>query len=711
MTAGPGPAPRRPRGRPRFALVSREVHPFGGGGIGFYITSTAHLLAGIGEVKIFTTSSHRERYEEMRDAGDPRVPPDDVEVVFVDEADPDQIGGFFSAMHLYSSNILDALRSTYADRGPDLIEFSDYLAEGAVTVQARRGRDPLLADTKVAIRLHTTAEIATVLDGSLPQDFAGRVTCSLERLALHDADAVIWQGGDVLPAYQRYYGADQIAPDHRFPYPFVRWAEASRPEEPRDQTLPLRLLYLGRLERRKGVSTLLKALAGVGGGDVHLTLLGGDTDTAALGTSMYESLRMLADGDGRVEFRPATSLVEMHAALRDCDIVVLPSLWESWPYVALEALQANRPIIATPVGGFVEIVQPGASGWLTDDTGVESLATLIERLIYNREEVDRLRLEGLPAGVFHDLVDPDRIIAGYRRLLDGPGRWDPPASGVTAPTATSPPARACAPTRASAPAPARPSNRPAGRMSVAPTLDPLVSIVIPYYRLAAHVGETVASAFAQTHARTEVIIVNDGSFTEDDWILAELAAEYPLTVLTQLNSGLGAARNFGITQSRGRYVVPLDADNMLEPTFVERTLAILEADPTVAYATTWSRYVDERGLDFPPPNLGYQPIGNGSPMIERDNIAGDAISLMRRWLFDIGFDYSQDLVSYEDWELYRRLGRAGHFGVVIPERLFRYRVRQDSMIRALGFPHTGRLYGEMAAGIREREVRWESRRG
>jgi glycogen synthase len=668
--------------RPRFALVSREVFPFGGGGIGFYVTSTAHLLAGIGEVKIFTTSSHRERYEEMRDAGDPRVPPSDIEVVFVDEAEPEAVGGFFSTMHLYSANILDALRASYGDRGPDLVEFSDYLAEGAVTVQARRTGDRLLAETKVAIRLHTTAEIATVLDGCLDQGFASRVTCALERLALRDADTLIWQGGDVLGAYQRYYGADQLAPASRFRYPFVRWKDVARPEEPRDLTAPLRLLYLGRLERRKGVQNLLRALAGVGGGDVHLTLLGGDTDTAPLGSSMHEALRMLADGDGRIDFREATSLVEMQAVLRDCDAVVLPSLWESWPYVALEALQANRPIIATPVGGFVEIVRPGAGGWLTSDTGSESLATLIERLLYSRDEVERIRLEGLPAGLFEELVDPAPIIAGYRDLLDAPGRWD--------------------------------RRRPAGKgssRSVAPAREPIVSIVIPYYRLSAYITETVASAFAQTHASIEVIVVNDGSFTEDDWILGELAAEYPLSVLSQLNSGLGAARNFGVTQSRGRYVLPLDADNMLEPTFIERTLEVLESDPAVAYATTWSRYIDADGRELEAPNIGYQPIGNGSPMIERDNIAGDAISLMRRWLFDSGFSYNEDLVSYEDWDLYRRLHRSGHVGVVIPERLFRYRVRKDSMIRALGFPHTERLYGEMAAGVREREVRWESKRG
>ena len=136
---------------------------------------------------------------------------------------------------------------------------------------------------------------------------------------------------------------------------------------------------------------------------------------------------MLADGDGRIDFRPSISLVEMHALLRDCDAVVLPSLWESWPYVALEALQANRPIIATPVGGFVEIVRPGASGWLTEDTSVESLATLIERLLYSREEVERLRLEGLPAGVFASSSTPSRSSPATASC------WTAPAGGLPRP--------------------------------------------------------------------------------------------------------------------------------------------------------------------------------------------------------------------------------------------------------------------------------------
>src|SRR5206468_1508793 len=241
-------------------LVSREVFPFGGGGIGFYVSSAAQLLAAIGEVKLFTTSLHRARYEELRAAGDPRVPPHDIEVVFVDEAGPEDIGGFYSTTHLYSARVLDALRRVYGDRGPDLIEFSDYLGEGAVTVQARRTGDPLLAATKVAIRLHTSAEMCAVLDGAIDHEFASRATCELERLALRDADVIVWQGGDTLASYQRFYGPGQLAPPHRIRYPYAQWHDAARPEEPRDQSAPLRLVYLGRMERRKGAQNLVRAI-------------------------------------------------------------------------------------------------------------------------------------------------------------------------------------------------------------------------------------------------------------------------------------------------------------------------------------------------------------------------------------------------------------------------------------------------------------------
>ena len=108
-------------------------------------------------------------------------------------------------------------------------------------------------------------------------------------------------------------------------------------------------------------------------------------------------------------------------------------------------------------------------------------------------------------------------------------------------------------------------------------------------------------------------------------------------------------------------------------------------------------------------NTGFQPIGNYPAAVLQDNVAGDATALIRKRIFDLGHWYSPDLTSYEDWQFYRELHAAGHYGRVIPERLLVYRVRDTSMLRDVGLDQHGRLYGEMNAHLREKGVQWESR--
>jgi len=666
---------------PRFALVSREVYPFDGGGIGEYIATCSRLLATVGEVTLFTTSKHEEAFRAMMAAGDPRLPAPGVQVVFVPEPEPDDLTGYFSPLHLYSARVLETLRRHYGRHGPSLVEFSDYLGEGAITAHARRAGDPMLRATRVGVRLHTTAEVCAVLDGYADPSFEGRVTYELERIALRDADAVLWPGGDTFEFYRRFYGS-ALAPPRRIRNPFATRDDAGHVERPRDPEAPLRLLYLGRLERRKGVQDLLRAVSSIESGNLRLTLLGGDTSTGSLGTSMRAQLELVASGDPRIEFLDAVPRPELAGVIRAHDAIVLPSLWEAWPYVGLETLRLNRPLISTPTGGLTEMVRPDVNGWHTDKVGADHLAALIERLMLDRDAVERPRLEELPAMTFAELTDEAEIIEAYDSLLREPARWD-------VSSAPSPP-RADAPRRA----------------AVEPARLPLVSVVIPYYRLHEHVEETVESIFAQTYPRLEVIVVNDGSFYNADWVLAEIATRYPLAVFTQMNAGLGAARNFGISQSRGRYIVPVDPDDMLEPTYIERGVALLESQPDLAYVTTWSRYVDQDGLEFDPPDQGYQPLGNMSELARVMNVAGVATAVIRRHVFDLGFAYSHDLTSYEDWSLYRDLGEKGYEGIVVPERLFRYRIRPESMFREIGMPNADRLKREIDTHLTEGGTEW-----
>ena len=650
----------------RVALVARDFYPFAGGGSAPFVAAAARYLAAAGEVTVVTSAGWKQEYERLRARDDPRLPPSSVRLVFVEDPDPDVWGSFLSYMHSNSARVDAALREAFPGRGPDLLEFCDYLGEGFVTTQAHRAHDPWLERTRLCVRLHTTAYFCSVLDGHLPDDFATRAVFEAERYVLAHADTVLWSGGDVLATYQRVYGADALAPPTKLPDAFLdeTGAVAVDRRGP-DENGALRLLYLGRLERRKGVQNLIRAMTGLSGPEVQLTLVGGDTATAPLGGSLRTQLELMAAGDPRIRFVDTVPREQVGDFIQDSHAVVIPSLWECWPNTAREALMHNRPVLATPVGGLCEMVKPGRSGWLTRGRSAEALRTAIAELAARPVEVQRMIEAGSPREVFEELADPDALVERYRRL------------------AARPPAR-----------PAQPSDLP------------LVSIVIPYFRLERYVRETVASAAAQTYPATEIVIVNDGSLREEDRVVFELADEFGARVVTQVNSGLGAARNMGISQSRGRYVVPLDADDMIAPEFVARCVDPLERDPELAYVTSWVEYVDPDGRSASDADGGYVPLGNWTDLIERNNVGGTCTAVMRRSHFERGFEYSTDLTSYEDWLLYLDLYRAGHFGAVVPERLIRYRVRDLSMMRTLGAPRLTRLYDELRAHQREREICW-----
>jgi glycogen synthase len=650
--------------RPRIAVVSREVYPFDGGGMGNYINWTAAALADVAEVTLITTGDHEAEYRRLSAAKDTRLDPR-VRFVFAPDFDYDDHGTFYGYFHRWSAHVWEAIQRAYPERGPDLIEFADYHGEGAVTIQAKRTADPLLRDTAIAVRLNSSSEMVLTLDGHLDDELAVRAMFELERLSLREADAIIWPGGDVLETYRRFYGADEMAEPVMIRHA-VSGAADSGPAPRRERAAgePLRLLYMGRLERRKGIADLVRALISLDRDDWTLTILGGDTPTGPLGVSVRAQLEMLAGNDPRVRFRERVPRHEVLGVVDEHDVVVVPSRWECWPNVVLEAYQRGRPVLGTPTGGLAEMVKPGRSGLLADGTSREDLAAALERVLDG--ELDGIGPVG-PREVFEELTNTDEIRTEYLRLAN---RGQTPVSPV------------------------------------AHSRAPLVSIVLTYFELDRYVEETLGSLLAQTHREIEVVLVNDGSFRPEDAILFDLVERDPrVRLVTQANAGLSAARNFGVSQSRGDYVLFFDADDVAEPELVERLLAALQADPGLAYATSWSAFVDEDGDPWPGGD-GYEPLGNRSRLLAEQNVAGGCVALFSRELFDEGFAFDPELASYEDWDLFRELAAAGRYGQVIPRELYRYRVRRRSMIRALGVPEMRRHANQMRARERERSMQW-----
>lgn len=200
---------------------------------------------------------------------------------------------------------------------------------------------------------------------------------------------------------------------------------------------------------------------------------------------------------------------------------------------------------------------------------------------------------------------------------------------------------------------------------------PLVSVVIPYYNRAATIDETLESLRSQTFINFEVIIVNDGS-TEQESIdkLEKLA--YPdinLRIIQQQNAGVAAARNTGIAQAKAPYILCLDSDDMLAPTYIEKCLISLETDANIDLVATDMHFFGVQ--DFVYKQGEYNP----AELTSNNMVETAALYRKQAWVRSGG--YKND-IGYEDWEYWVTLAENGFWGKIIPEPLFNYRTAVSS---------------------------------
>ena len=281
------------------ALVSRELYPFGGGGLGVYIAATARALVQENDVVIVTSSEHEQSYHELeRDGGLAELA--GVRMVFVRLPPIGDVFTWEAQARVWGQRVFDAIKCEFPDGGPDIVEFPDYEGDGCVTIQAARTRDASLRNTQVVVRLHTTVEMTSVLNGHVGRSDHFRKVCGYERYSLEFADRILWPGGDVLGTYARFYGAATLAPATKVRHAILprlsEWSWDRGVASDRGDDL-LRLIYLGRLERRKGVQNLVRAATSIERDDWSLTLVGPDTNTGPLGVSVREQLRLMAAED------------------------------------------------------------------------------------------------------------------------------------------------------------------------------------------------------------------------------------------------------------------------------------------------------------------------------------------------------------------------------------------------------------------------------
>lgn len=202
---------------------------------------------------------------------------------------------------------------------------------------------------------------------------------------------------------------------------------------------------------------------------------------------------------------------------------------------------------------------------------------------------------------------------------------------------------------------------------------PLVSVVIPCYNPAHFLDEAVASVRAQTCRPIEIILVDDGTDQPEALRLLDSLAGGVDRFVRQGNQGLAAARNTGFRAATGEYLLPLDADDRLAPSFISECLAAFEAHPEAAFV-----YPDYRVFG----DTAYtERLGdyNLFRLLDRNSLI--YASLIRRadWELAGGYDASMRL-GYEDWDFWLRLAERGRFGHHLPQVLFEYRKHGRSLL-------------------------------
>lgn len=200
-----------------------------------------------------------------------------------------------------------------------------------------------------------------------------------------------------------------------------------------------------------------------------------------------------------------------------------------------------------------------------------------------------------------------------------------------------------------------------------------MTIVIPTFNDAPeHLAEAVQSALAQTYPDVEIIVVDDGSDTP--------VVLNNVVVIRQANAGVAAARNRGIKAGAGQFVITLDGDDRLSPSYVQEAVSVLKADAlaTAAYPRV-QEFGERSGVWWPGAgrDVRLKEFAVHSPIA--------AASAFRRadWEAAGGFDESLR-IGQEDYEFWvRLLGRCGGHAAGMPTATLYYRIRSGSRSRTM----------------------------
>lgn len=306
--------------------------------------------------------------------------------------------------------ICQAMRKLVRDHRLEIVEFPNWEGWGFGLC--------LFRPVPLVVRLHTSTRETQEIDG-VPDNRRLRWDIRREGWLAQRADTLVThsQAHRQRMAEELHIAADRIeVVPHGLPM-VPGFSKQQRPQEPPT------VVFVGRMEKRKGTPTLLEAIPEVLREipDVRFVLIGADRPHCPGGRTHAEYFGAQFPGlIDRVHFAGRLPDGEVEYWLQQADLFVAPSLYESFGLVFLEAMRWGTPVIGTTAGGIPEIVEHGRTGWLVRPGDVQDLTRAIVHLLRNPIERDRLGEAGKLHAEKHFSIDRAavRVAELYRQTLE-----------------------------------------------------------------------------------------------------------------------------------------------------------------------------------------------------------------------------------------------------------------------------------------------------
>ena len=648
----------------KYWLLTTEYPPFFGGGIGTYCAVTAQMLSEKGHaVTVFVSDATVSNIREDEKNG--------IRIIRFNTSRTNS-SAFLGHVTNISYEFAHIVKHFIEKEGkPDIIESQEYLGIAYYLLQYKYLLYDWCRDVPVLITMHSPSSLYMEYNHVPMYRYPNFWICEMEYFCLQAANYIISPSNYLLRELEKNFVLNNKNVEI-IPNPFDGKSNNINPI-PAIGKEGNEIVFYGKLTVQKGAFRLLGYFKELWdkGFDRPLFLLGGQDivyhpEGMTMGDLIRKKYKKYID-KGLLKLEDRIKPSEIGTRLSSAELVIIPSDNDNLPYVVFEMMALGRIVLVSKQGGQSEIIENGIDVFVFDhqepETFFNQLDTILKLDDEERENIRARAIKKVEERYSMDIVYEGKIKV-VEKLLQNKDVLPSFFPFIR--------------------------NRPSeinngGALSY---IKGKLSIVVPYYNMGQYIDETIQSLQQCGYTDKEILIINDGSTDELSLSkLNEYRQKDSIKIFDVNNSGLAEARNLGAEYANGEFLAFLDADDTIQPSYYTRVIEVFRQYKNVQFAGCWVQYFGNSRNIWP----AFMPE---PPLILNHNMVNSSSLVYKRAAFLAGGKNDSTMIfqGFEDYESVISILAHGFGGVVIPETLFNYRVRPDSMFREISKSKKLNLY-------------------